>query len=71
MALIVVHDVTRTRDRIINTDTVFNCVECPEGLRVMYVSGPGRDSCVIAGSLEEFAKAAGAVTMGARGRLPT
>lgn len=65
MALILLHDVKQGRGRVINTDNVFHCVEVEGGVRVHYTEGSiGRDHIVIAGTLEDFAKAVGALQVG-------
>ena len=65
MALILVRDVKQGRGRVINTDNIFHCVEAEGGVRINYTEGSiGRDSCVIAGTLEDFAKAVGASQIG-------
>lgn len=65
MPLIVVRDVRQNRDRIINTDNIFHCVEAEGGVRINYTEGSiGRDSCIVAGSLEDFAKSIGAARAG-------
>lgn len=65
MALILVRDLAHGRARVINTDFVFHCVEAEGGVRILYSQGvSGRDSVVIAGTLEEFAKAVGASKIG-------
>ena len=62
MALIVVRDMKQNRDRIINTDNIFQCVEADGGVRILYTEGSiGRDACVVAGTLDDFAKSVGAV----------
>lgn len=68
MALLVVRDAKQNgRERIINTDFIFHC--CEEeggGVRIIYSQGAsGRDSVVIEGELEAFAKAVKAVRVGA------
>ncbi len=65
MPLIVVRDVRQNRDRIINTENIFHCVEAEGGVRINYTEGSiGRDSCIVAGSLEDFAKNVGALRVG-------
>jgi len=65
MALILVHDVKHGRDRIINTENIFQCVQTDEGVRINYTEGSiGRDTCIVAGSLDAFAKAVGALRVG-------
>lgn len=65
MALIVLHDIKQNRDRIINTNNIFQCVEADGGVRILYTEGSiGRDSCVIAGTLDDFAKKVGALKVG-------
>lgn len=65
MALILVRDAKHGRGRVINTDNIFQCVEAEGGVRILYTEGSiGRDSIVIAGTLEEFAKAVGALAIG-------
>jgi hypothetical protein len=58
MALIVVRDAKSDRERIINTDFIFHC--CAEesgGVRIIYSQGAsGRDSIVVPGDLDAFAK---------------
>ncbi|MDZ4690530.1 hypothetical protein [Terricaulis sp.] len=62
MPLIVVRDAKLNRDRIINTDYIFHCFEQEDCVRINYSEGVnGRGHCVVAGTLEEFAKAVGAV----------
>ena len=62
MPLIVLSDLKQKRDVIINTDNIFQCVEADGGVRVHYTEGSiGRDHCLVAGSLEDFAKAVGAL----------
>lgn len=65
MALILVRDVKQARDRIINSDNIFHCVEAEGAVRINYTEGSiGRDSCFVAGTLEEFAKIVGALRVG-------
>ena len=65
MALIVVRDMKQNRDRIINTDNIFQCVEAEGGVRINYTEGSiGRDNVVVAGTLDDFAKSVGAVRVG-------
>lgn len=65
MALIVVRDLKLKRDRMINTNFIFHCVEVEEGVRINYAEGSnGRDHCIVAGSLEEFAKSVKAAKLG-------
>ncbi len=65
MALILVRDVKQGRERIINSNNIFHCVEAEGGVRINYTEGSiGRDSCVIAGTLEDFAKTVGALKVG-------
>lgn len=65
MALIVLHDIKQNRDRIINADNIFHCVEAEGGVRVHYTEGSiGRDTCLIAGTLDDFAKKVGALKAG-------
>lgn len=65
MALIVLCDVKQNRDRIINTDNIFHCSEAEGGVKILYTEGSiGRDSCLIAGSLEDFATRVGALRVG-------
>jgi hypothetical protein len=65
MALILVRDLAHGRAQMINTDHVFHCVEVDGGVRILYAQGvSGRDSVVIAGTLEDFAKAVDASSVG-------
>jgi hypothetical protein len=65
MALILVRDVKQGRERIINSNNIFHCVEAEGGVRINYTEGSiGRDSCLIAGTLEDFAKTVGALKVG-------
>ncbi len=65
MALILLRELKDGRGRVINTDHVFHCVEAEGGVRVLYSQGvSGRDSVVIAGTLEDFVKAVGALSIG-------
>ena len=65
MALILVRDVSQGRERIINTDYIFHCFECEAGVRINYAEGQnGRDHCVVAGSLSDFAERVGALSCG-------
>jgi len=65
MALIILYDTQLKRDRIINTDYIFHCFKCEEGVRINYAQGGGggRDGCTIAGTLEDFAKRIGATRL--------
>lgn len=66
MALILVRDVKLGRERIINTDFIFHCVEEDDCVRINYSQGTsGRDSVHVAGGLDEFAKAVKAMRLGA------
>lgn len=61
MPLILLRDLKTRRDRMINTDYIFHCLQIEEGVRVNYAEGgSGRDHCIVAGTIEEFAKAVGA-----------
>ncbi|MEZ5957719.1 MAG: hypothetical protein R3C27_10980 [Hyphomonadaceae bacterium] len=65
MALILLRDIKQGRGRVINTCNIFHAVEVEDGVRVHYTEGSiGRDSVVIAGTLEEFAKAVDALRVG-------
>lgn len=66
MALIVLRDLKLRRERIINTDYIFHCIETEGGVRVNYSEGgaSGRDHCIVAGTLADFAKAVGAAKVG-------
>jgi hypothetical protein len=65
MPLIVLHDAKSNRDRIINTDNIFHCVEVEDGVRVHYTEGSiGRGHVIVAGSLADFAKSVGAKKVG-------
>lgn len=65
MALILLRDIKQGRGRVINTCNVFHAVEVEGGVRINYTEGSiGRDHIVIAGTLEEFAKAVGALSIG-------
>ena len=65
MALILLRDIKQGRGRVINTCKVFHAVEVEGGVRVHYTEGSiGRDHIVIAGTLEDFAKAVGALSIG-------
>ncbi|MGE0531022.1 MAG: hypothetical protein AB7G40_00710 [Hyphomonadaceae bacterium] len=65
MALIMVRDIRQGRGRVINTCNIFHAVEVEGGVRINYTEGSiGRDSVVIAGTLEEFAKAVDALKIG-------
>ena len=65
MALIMVRDIRQGRGRVINTCNIFHAVEVEGGVRINYTEGSiGRDSVVIAGTLEEFAKAVDALKLG-------
>ena len=65
MALILLRDVKQGRGRVINTCNIFHAVEIEGGVRVHYTEGSiGRDHVVIAGSLEDFAKNVGALSIG-------
>ncbi|MCX7360135.1 MAG: hypothetical protein NT015_18600 [Alphaproteobacteria bacterium] len=65
MALILLRDVSQGRGRVINTCNIFHAVEVEGGVRVNYTEGSiGRDHVVIAGTLEEFAKAVEALQVG-------
>ena len=65
MPLILVRDLKLRRDRIINTDFIFHCLQIEEGVRVNYAEGgSGRDHCIVAGTIEDFAKAVGAAKVG-------
>lgn len=65
MALIIVRDAKQGRDRIINTNYIFHCFEHEGGVRINYAEGlNGRDCCMVAGSLDEFAKTVGALKVG-------
>lgn len=65
MALIVVRDLKHGRDRIINTDYIFHCFEHEGGVRINYAEGQsGRDYCIVAGSLDDFAKSVAALKIG-------
>lgn len=65
MALILLRDVKQGRGRVINTCNIFQAVEVEDGVRINYTEGSiGRDHVVIAGTLEEFAKAVEALQVG-------
>ncbi|MFN3465262.1 MAG: hypothetical protein ACK4X1_14430 [Terricaulis sp.] len=65
MALIMVRDIRQVRGRVINTCNIFHAVEVEGGVRINYTEGSiGRDSAVIAGTLEDFAKAVDALKIG-------
>lgn len=65
MALILLQDVRQGRGRVINTGNIFHAVEVEGGVRVHYTEGSiGRDHVVIAGTLEDFAKAVDAPNIG-------
>lgn len=65
MALILLRDIKQGRGRVINTCNIFHAVQLEEGVRINYTEGStGRDHIVIAGTLEDFAKAVGALTVG-------
>ena len=65
MALIILYDVKMKRDRIINTDYIFHCFEYDGGVRINYSEGgDSRDSCTIAGDLQDFAETIGAFRLG-------
>ncbi|MEQ1493825.1 MAG: hypothetical protein ABL932_25115 [Terricaulis sp.] len=65
MALILLRDVKQGRGRVINTCNIFHAVEVEGGVRVNYTEGSiGRDHIVIAGTLEDFAKAVEALHVG-------
>lgn len=65
MALILVRDLKLRRDRIINSDLIFHCVQIEEGVRINYTEGgSGRDHCIVAGTLDDFAKTIGAQRLG-------
>lgn len=63
MALLIVRDVKQGRDRIINTNFIFHCVEHEGGVRINYSEGgsSARDYCIVACGIDEFARAVGAV----------
>lgn len=66
MALIVLRDVEKGRERIIESGNIFHCVQVAEGVKVFYAQGAtARDHCIVAGTVAEFAKAVGAVRVGA------
>lgn len=65
MALILLRDIKQGRGRVINSCNIFHAVEVEGGVRINYTEGSiGRDHVVIAGTLEEFAKAVGALKVG-------
>jgi len=65
MALIALHDTKQNRDIVINTNNIFLCVEAEGGVRIHFTEGSiGRDKCVIAGTLDDFAKKVGALKAG-------
>ena len=65
MALILLRDVKQGRGRVINTCNIFHAVEVEGGVRVHCTEGSiGRDQVVIAGTLEDFAKAVDALRVG-------
>lgn len=65
MPLILLRDIKQGRGRVINTENIFHAVEVEGGVRINYTEGSiGRDSVVIAGTLEEFAKAVDALNIG-------
>lgn len=65
MALILLRDAKHGRGRVINTDNIFQCVEADGGVKIFYTEGSiGRDHIVIAGTLEDFAKTVGALSIG-------
>jgi len=60
-----VRDIRQGRGRVNNTCNIFHAVEVEGGVRINYTEGSiGRDSVVIAGTLEEFAKAVDALKIG-------
>ncbi|MFZ2029471.1 MAG: hypothetical protein WAU68_04115 [Vitreimonas sp.] len=62
MALIVLHDTKQNRDLIINADNIFQCIETEGGVRIHFTEGSiGRDHCLIAGTLDDFANKVGAL----------
>ena len=62
MALIALHDTKQNRDIIINTNNIFQCVEAEGGVRIHFTEGSiGRDTCLVAGTLDDFAKKVGAL----------
>ena len=65
MALILVRDTKQRRDRIINTDFIFHCAEHEGGVRIDYAEGgsTARDHCIVASSLDAFAKSVAAVKL--------
>lgn len=65
MALILLQDIRQGRGRVINTCNIFHAVQVESGVRVHYTEGSiGRDHVVIAGTLEDFAKAVDALRVG-------
>ena len=65
MALILLRDIKQGRGRVINTCNIFHAVQLEEGVRINYTEGStGRGHNVIAGTLEDFAKAVGALSVG-------
>lgn len=65
MALILLRDITQGRGRVINSCNIFHVVEVENGVRINYTEGSiGRDHVVVAGTLEEFANAVGALKIG-------
>jgi hypothetical protein len=65
MALIVVRDAKQKRERILNTDHIYECRE-EEGLvRIRWaVDAQLRDNAYVEGTVAEFAKLVGAVRVG-------
>lgn len=64
MALIVIHDIEQKRDRIINTDFIFHALEEKDTVRIVWAQGStGRDHCIVAGSLDEFAARVAAIAL--------
>ena len=66
MPLIVVRDAKMKRERILNTDRIFECRQEGELVRIKYSEGGEmRDSAYVEGTVAEFAKQVGAVRVGA------
>lgn len=65
MALILLRDTRQGRGRVINTSHIFHAFETEGGVRINYSEGSSQRDCVIiAGTLEDFAKAVDALRVG-------
>lgn len=65
MALIVFRDAKQRRERILNTDHIYQCSQADELVRIWFTQGAlGNESAYVEGTVAEFAKLVGAARIG-------